>query len=126
MSQINAIIKAVFQGNKWKKTWIRELIFNYTHSGILDVQGTIQWLIDLFSIWFYYRQLHLAILGKYVQAIRAIIRLAPVPALLDIRNDDAHAPLHLAVLTRQPEIIRRLLVAGAKVSVSDNVKTCFI
>lgn len=65
----------------------------------------------------FYRQLHLAILGKYVQAVWAIIRLAPVPAFLDVRNDDAHSPLHLAVLTRQPEIVRSLLLAGAKVSV---------
>lgn len=60
--------------------------------------------------------MHLAILGKYEQAIWAIIRLAPHPSCLDIRNDDAQAPLHLAVLTRQSDIVRRLLVAGAKVS----------
>lgn len=64
-------------------------------------------------------QLHLAILGKYVQAVWAIIRLAPVPAFLDIRNDDAHAPLHLAVLTRQPDIVRVLMIAGAKANIQD-------
>lgn len=64
-------------------------------------------------------QLHLAILGKYAQAVRNIIRLAPVPAFLDIRNDDAHSPLHLAVLTRQPEIVRWLIVAGAKGTTQD-------
>ncbi|KAG4066794.1 hypothetical protein HA402_012861 [Bradysia odoriphaga] len=64
-------------------------------------------------------QLHLAILGKYVQAVQNIIRLAPVPAFLDIRNDDAHSPLHLAVLTRQPHIVRCLIIAGAKGSTQD-------
>lgn len=64
-------------------------------------------------------QLHLAILGKYEEAIWTIIRLAPHPACLDIRNDDAQAPLHLAVLTRQWHVVRRLLVAGAKASIRD-------
>lgn len=68
-------------------------------------------------------------MGKYAQAVWAIIRLAPVPEALDIRNDDAHAPLHLAVLTRQHEIVRILLLAGAKVSVCidcGNFCFCFV
>ncbi|KAJ6647792.1 NF-kappa-B inhibitor cactus [Pseudolycoriella hygida] len=64
--------------------------------------------------------LHLAILGKYVQAVRAIIRMAPVPAFLDLRNDDAHAPLHFAVMTKQPELVRSLLLAGANANIRDN------
>lgn len=60
--------------------------------------------------------MHLAIIGEYIEAVYAIIRLAPIPALLDIRNDDAQAPIHLAVMTKQPNIVRKLLVAGAKVS----------
>lgn len=64
---------------------------------------------------FFNRQLHLAILGNYEEAAWAIIRLAPHASFLDFRNDDAQAPLHLAVLTGQSNIVRRLLVAGAKV-----------
>lgn len=58
----------------------------------------------------------MAILEKFEKAIYAIIRIAPHHACLDIPNDDAQAPLHLAVLTRQSHIVRGLLVAGAKVN----------
>lgn len=64
-----------------------------------------------------FSQLHIAIVNELnnPQIISAIIRLAPAPWLLDIKNDDAQAPIHLAVLTGQSNIVRRLLVAGAKV-----------
>lgn len=58
----------------------------------------------------------MAIIGEYVQVAHAIIRLAPIPAVLDIRNDQGQTPMHLAVLTNQSEIVRRLMLAGAKVS----------
>lgn len=34
---------------------------------------------------------------------------------MDLKNDDAQAPIHLAVLTGQPNVVRHLLIAGAKV-----------
>lgn len=46
----------------------------------------------------------------------SIIQLAPAAWLLDIKNDSAQTPIHLAVLTGQSNIARRLLIAGAKVS----------
>lgn len=63
----------------------------------------------------YYSQLHLAIINEIPHIIWAIIRLAPAPWLLDLKNDDAQAPIHLAVLTRQSNVVRRLLMSGAKV-----------
>lgn len=39
--------------------------------------------------------------------------MAPHPCLFNILNDDGQSPLHLAVLTRQPRIVRRLILAGA-------------
>ncbi|XP_055298376.1 NF-kappa-B inhibitor cactus isoform X2 [Sitodiplosis mosellana] len=64
-------------------------------------------------------QLHLAIINEIPHIIWAIIRLAPAAWLLDQKNDDAQAPIHLAVLTRQPNVVRRLLVAGANASIRD-------
>lgn len=68
--------------------------------------------------WISCRRLHIAIISEFVQThvIWAIIRLAPSPWLLDIKNDYAQAPIHLAVLTGQSNVVRRLLIAGAKVS----------
>ena len=39
--------------------------------------------------------------------------MAPHSYFLNILNDDGQSPLHLAVLTRQPRIVRRLVLAGA-------------
>lgn len=57
--------------------------------------------------------LHLAIIQGYGDAVFALIQLAPHPHYLDIQNDLSQSPLHLSVLTRQPHITRRLLLAGA-------------
>lgn len=62
-----------------------------------------------------YSQLHLAIINEIPHIIWAIIRLAPAPWLLDLKNDDAQAPIHLAALTRQSNVVRRLVISGAKV-----------
>lgn len=59
--------------------------------------------------------LHLAIINEIPNIVRKIIRLAPQPWLLDLKNDDAQAPIHLAVLTRQANVVRHLLINGAKV-----------
>lgn len=70
-----------------------------------------------FSLFFLYRQLHIAIIhGLSQNIILELITLSPHPWFLDIQNDIAQSPLHLAVLTGQPQIARLLLVSGAEVS----------
>lgn len=61
-------------------------------------------------------QLHIAIMQGYVEAALILISLAPHPHLLNIMNDHLQSPLHLAVLTQQPLIVRRLVLAGADLS----------
>ncbi|XP_024874463.1 NF-kappa-B inhibitor cactus-like [Temnothorax curvispinosus] len=58
-------------------------------------------------------QLHIAIVQGFVEAALCLIRMAPDPCLLDTMNDDWQSPMHLAVLTHQPLIVRRLVLAGA-------------
>ncbi|XP_018055748.1 PREDICTED: NF-kappa-B inhibitor cactus-like isoform X2 [Atta colombica] len=58
-------------------------------------------------------QLHIAIMQGYVEAALILIRLAPHPYLLNIYNDDWQSSLHLAVLTNQSLIVRRLILASA-------------
>lgn len=65
----------------------------------------------------YYSQLHLAIINEIPQMIWAIIRLTPAPWLLDMKNDDAQSPIHLAAITKQSNVVRRLLIAGANVRI---------
>lgn len=60
--------------------------------------------------------LHLACISGFVDVVAALIRMAPHPCLLNIQNDVAQTPLHLAALTVQPTILRMLLLAGAEVS----------
>lgn len=43
------------------------------------------------------------------------------PYLLDIQNDDAQTPIHLATLKGQSEIVRRLLIAGAEVNRTNEI-----
>lgn len=64
-------------------------------------------------------QLHIAIVQGFLEAAFSLIRMAPHPCLLNILNDDCQAPLHLAVLTRQPRIARRLVLAGANPALRD-------
>lgn len=61
-------------------------------------------------------QLHIAIVQGFLEAAFSLIRMAPHPCLLNILNDEWQSPLHLAVLTRQPRIVRRLILAGANPS----------
>lgn len=61
----------------------------------------------------FYRQLHIAIIHGFIEVVYSLIRLAPHPCLLDIVNDYSQTPLHLAVLSRQSRIARRLVAAGA-------------
>jgi len=51
--------------------------------------------------------------------IQTLIKLAPHPSVLDFQNDASLAPLHLAVLTRQPGTVRQLVLAGARTDMRD-------
>merc|ERR1711872_237895 len=64
-------------------------------------------------------QLHLAIASGWSEVVFALIRMAPHPAYLDIQNNELYAPLHIAVLINQPNMVRRLVVAGATNDIRD-------
>jgi len=64
-------------------------------------------------------QLHLAIASSYEDVVNALVRLAPKPDYLNIQNNELYAPLHIAVLTNQPVVVRRLVVAGAATHILD-------
>lgn len=58
-------------------------------------------------------------LQGFLEAVFAMVRIIPDHQLLDLPNCDLHTPLHLAVLTNQAPLVRRLVVAGAAVRSSD-------
>uniref|UniRef100_A0A1B6LNK1 Uncharacterized protein n=1 Tax=Graphocephala atropunctata TaxID=36148 RepID=A0A1B6LNK1_9HEMI len=58
-------------------------------------------------------ELHLAIIHKFIETVYALVRMIPNSKYLNIKNDDRQTPLHLAVLTRQPRLVRLLVCAGA-------------
>jgi len=64
-------------------------------------------------------QLHLAIASGFTEVVFALIRMAPHPAYLDIQNNELYAPLHIAVLMNEPNMVRRLVVAGATTNIRD-------
>lgn len=55
----------------------------------------------------------MSIVAGFRELTLALIRCAPYPYLLDIRNDDSNSPLHLAVATGQWHVARWLIIAGA-------------
>ena len=59
-------------------------------------------------------QLHLAIASGYEEVVSALIRHAPEAGYLNLQNNELYAPLHIAVLTNQPSLVRRLVVGGAR------------
>ena len=64
-------------------------------------------------------QLHLAIASGFVDVVYALVRMAPHPDYLSIQNNALYSPLHIAVLQNQPSVVRRLVVAGARLDVRD-------
>merc|ERR1711962_885045 len=64
-------------------------------------------------------QLDLAIASGFTEVVFALIRMAPHPDFLDIQNNELYAPLHIAVLMNQPNMVRRLIVAGATSDIRD-------
>jgi len=63
--------------------------------------------------------LHLAVIEGKTDMAFTLIRMAPHPDFLDICNHLCQTPLHLAALTRQPRIMRQLLIAGASLDLRD-------
>lgn len=63
--------------------------------------------------------LHLAIIQGLPEVAFALIRLVPHPDFLDIFNHLSQTPLHLATLTRQEVIVRRLIISGATIDLRD-------
>lgn len=64
-------------------------------------------------------QLHIAVIHEMREVVYALVKMALHPCLLDIQNDIAQTPLHLAVLTSQPFVLRKLVVAGASLGIRD-------
>jgi len=64
-------------------------------------------------------QLHIGIVEGYMDGVFTLISLVPHPSILDFQNDACQTALHLAVLTKQPRVVRRLVVAGARVDMRD-------
>lgn len=58
--------------------------------------------------------LHLAIYFCYSDMAVNLIRAATSPVYLDLLDQDGQSPIHLAVATNQPQIVRALIVAGAQ------------
>jgi len=54
-----------------------------------------------------------------VEGVFTLISLIPHPSVLDFQNDAAQTALHLAVLKKQPRVVRRLVATGARVDMRD-------
>jgi ankyrin only family protein len=54
-----------------------------------------------------------------IDGVFTLISLVPHPSILDFQNDACQTALHLAVLTKQPRLARRLVAAGARVDMRD-------
>ena len=58
-------------------------------------------------------------MSSYGDVVTALGRLAPAPEYLNIQNCELYVPLHIAVLTNQPAMVRCLVVAGAGTQIMD-------
>nr|AGS12618.1 IkB [Tigriopus japonicus] len=65
-------------------------------------------------------QLHLAIASGFTDVAMALIKMAPHPDYLSIPNKALYSPLHIAVLQDQPQVVRRLVIAGARIDFRDS------
>merc|ERR1711976_58820 len=64
-------------------------------------------------------KLHMAIIQLVPSIARQMINMCPDPFLLNLTNNLEQTPLHLAVLTKQAEIVRRLICMGACLETRD-------
>ena len=65
------------------------------------------------------RQLHTGIINFLELLVCQFIAVAKDADWLNIKNNHLQSPLHLAVLTKQPLIVRKLMAAGAEVDSPD-------
>ncbi|KAL3878641.1 hypothetical protein ACJMK2_030972 [Sinanodonta woodiana] len=63
--------------------------------------------------------LNIYIINQEHQCAYWLINLVPCPECLNLTNNLFQSPLHLAVLTNQPRLVRRLVVGGAIVELRD-------
>ncbi|XP_058789941.1 NF-kappa-B inhibitor cactus-like isoform X2 [Phymastichus coffea] len=63
-------------------------------------------------------QLHLSVYGGYTDLALWLIDNAPHSTLLDIKNDDCLTALHIAAMSKQASVIRRLVLVGADITIT--------
>lgn len=64
-------------------------------------------------------QLHLAIIEPNLSVAIRLIELAQFTDQLDVQNDHHQTPLHLAVITDKPGLVRALVLSGASLTARD-------
>ncbi|KAM3842845.1 nuclear factor of kappa light polypeptide gene enhancer in B-cells inhibitor, alpha b [Diretmus argenteus] len=64
--------------------------------------------------------LHLAIIHEAKDSIRTMVDLSRNTHFLNTQNDQRQTPLHLAIITDQPDVCERLLVAGCDATLVDD------
>lgn len=69
----------------------------------------------------YDTQLNIALIQLLPDIAEKIINLAPSSDYLNLQNNLMQTPLHLAVITKQHLLVRRLLVGGASVTCRDRI-----
>ena len=67
-----------------------------------------------------FSHLHTAIIQMLQDYAMNIISWTPCPSLLNITNNFLQTPLHLAAITRQPDLVRKLVTTGALVDARDH------
>lgn len=65
-------------------------------------------------------QLHMAIINLLVPIALYIIKQAPHREWLDLPNNMLQTPLHLAVMTRLPQVVKALIDGGADIEARDS------
>lgn len=65
-------------------------------------------------------RLHMAIIQFLTDMALYFISLTPTPTLLNLKNNYLQTPLHLAVVTKQDIITRKLMTSGAQVDCRDH------
>lgn len=79
------------------------------------------WNLKLSNIYiFFYRQLHMAIINLLVPIALYIIQQAPSRDWLNLPNNMLQTPLHLAVMTRLPQVVKALIDGGADIEARDS------
>ena len=112
---------------KKEKCSIQHVHFELSNRTCIDMKGNRVWCrrpcIDVYKI---YRQdedgdtlLHIILIIPESELALYIIDHSPSSAWLNIKNKLSQTPLHIAVLTNQIAVVRRLVVGGADVEARD-------